>query len=312
MLAAVVREGSLHVEERPDPVAVHGHVVVRVRAAGLNGADLAQLRGAYPAPPDAPPDVPGLELAGEVASVGPGVTRWREGDRVMALVGGGGQAELTAVHERHLLPVPAGVGWPEAGGFVEVFATAHDALFAQGGLASGERLLVQGGAGGVGLAAIQLAAATGADVTATVRAEHLREAVAGFGATAIAPGEEAAAGPFDVVLELVGGPNLAADLDALATGGRILVIGVGAGATAELQLFQLMRRRARIHASTLRSRSLEEKALVCRALEKHALPLLAAGRLRVLVEARYPLADVAAAYERFAAGGKLGKIVLET
>jgi NADPH2:quinone reductase len=308
--AVVIREGALHVEERRDPEPGHGQVLVRVRAAGVNGADLVQLRGAYPAPPDAPADIPGLELAGEVAAVGPGVLRWQEGDRVMALVGGGGQAELAVVHERHLLPVPESLSWPEAGGFVEVFATAHDALFTQAGLACGERLLVQGGAGGVGIAAVQLGAAAGAEVAATVRADELREAVAGFGARVLAPGEEESAGPFDVVLELVGGPNLAADLEVLATGGRILVIGVSAGASAELQLLRLMGKRARIHGSTLRARSLEEKALVCRALEKHVLPLLSEGRVRVPVEAAYPLAEAAAAYERFAAGRKLGKIVL--
>lgn len=230
----------------------------------------------------------------------------------MALVGGGGQAELALVSERHLLPVPDGLPWPEAGGFVEVFATAHDALFTQGELRCGERLLVQGGAGGVGIAAVQLGVATGAEVVATVRSERLRDAVAALGATVVPPGEEAAHGPFDVVLELVGGPNVPADLEALARGGRVLVIGVSAGASAELPLYRLMQKRARIHGSTLRARSLEDKAQVCRLLEKHVLPLLASGRVRVPVEASFPLAEVGAAYERFAAGDKLGKIVLLT
>jgi NADPH:quinone reductase-like Zn-dependent oxidoreductase len=206
--------------------------------------------------------------------------------------------------------VPEGLPWPQAGGFVEVFATAHDALFTQGGLASGERLLVQGGAGGVGIAAVQLGVAVGADVVATVRAADLRDEVAGFGARVVPPGEEASAAPFDVVLELVGSPNFATDLDVLATGGRLLVIGVSAGTAVELDLLALMRKRARVFGSTLRARSLEEKALVCRQVEKHVLPLLASGRVRVPVEATYPLEEIVTAYERFAAGGKLGKIVL--
>jgi putative PIG3 family NAD(P)H quinone oxidoreductase len=306
----VIRDKQLVVEDRADPEPGHGQVMVRVHAAGVNGADVLQFRGGYPAPPDAPADVPGLELAGEVIAIGPGVLRWSEGDRVMALVGGGGQAELAVVNERHLLPVPPGIDWPEAGGFVEVFATAHDALFTQGGLTTGERLLVQGGAGGVGIAAVQLGVAAGAEVVATVRASSLHDAVAGFGARVLQPGEEASVAPFDVILELIGGPNFAADVAALATEGRILIIGVSAGATVELQLLDLMRKRARIHGSTLRTRSPEEKARVCRALEKHVLPLLASHRVRVPVEATYPLDEIATAYERFSAGGKLGKIVV--
>ena len=286
-------------------------MLVRVRGAGLNGADMLQRRGAYPAPPGSPSDIPGLELAGDVEVLGPGAGRFSVGDRVMAIVGGGGQAERCVVHERQLMPVPAGVDWPAAGGLPEVFTTAHDALFTQAGLGPGERLLVHGAAGGVGTAAVQLGRACGAHVTATVRDETKREAVAQLGADAVrAPDEFADAGPFDVVLELVGAPNLPGDVAALATGGRIVVIGVGAGAKAEVNLVALMGKRGTLRASTLRVRPLEEKALTARRLERHVLPLFAAGALRVPVAETFALDDVAAAYDRFAAGGKLGKIVL--
>ena len=310
MRAATIREGDVVVAEHPDPQPGAGEVLVRVRAAGLNGADMLQRRGHYPAPPGAPPDIPGLELAGEVVSRGAGAERFAEGDRVMAIVAGGGQAELAVVHERVAMPVPEELDWPSAGGLPEVFTTAHDALFTQAGLGPGERLLVHGGAGGVGTAAIQLARAAGARVTATVRRADLRDEVAALGARAVAPDGFAALGPFDVVLELVGAPNLADNLNALATGGRITVIGVGAGAKAELNLLALMGKRARIHGSTLRARPLEEKAVAARALERAVLPLFASGALEVPVAATYALEEVAAAYERFEAGGKLGKIVL--
>jgi NADPH2:quinone reductase len=228
----------------------------------------------------------------------------------MAIVGGGGQAQLALVHERQLMPVPDALDWPAAGGLPEVFTTAHDALFTQAGLRPGERLLVHGGAGGVGTAAIQLARATGARVTATVRGEELRAQVAALGADAIAPGGFAEHGPFDAILELVGAPNLAENLLALNTGGRIVVIGVSAGVKGELNLLALMGKRVRIHGSTLRARPLEEKALAARALEREVLPLFETGALRVPIAETFPLEDAAAAYERFAAGGKLGKLVL--
>ena len=315
MRAATIADGEVRVKEHPDPEPGVGEVLVRVRAAGLNGADLLQRRGFYPAPPGSPADIPGLELAGEVVGLGPGVTRFELGDRVMALVGGGGQAELAVVHERVALPVPVGVEWAEAGGFAETFTTAHDALFTQCGLQLGEKVCVHGAAGGVGTAAVQLAAAAGAWVTATVRNESLREAVADLGSAAgwtevVAPEVFADHGPFDVILELIGAPNLAADVGALDTGGRLSIIGVGGGAIAELNLLALMGKRARIHGSTLRARPLEEKADAARRVERSVLPLLEAGDVRVPIEATFPLDEVRAAYDRFAEGGKLGKIVL--
>ena len=281
-----------------------------VRAAGLNGADMLQRKGAYPAPPGSPPDIPGLELAGEVTALGPGAERFGEGDRVMAIVGGGGQAELAVLHERAAMPVPEALDWPRAGGAAEVFVTAHDALFSQARLRPGERLLVHGAAGGVGTAAVQLGRAAGATVVATVRNESLRGAVAELGAEVVDPADFSDGGPYDVVLELVGAPNMEANLGALATGGRIVVIGVGAGFKAEVNLLALMGKRGTVRASTLRARPLEEKAAAMRAVEKEVLPLFERGLLDVPVAATFPLDEAAAAYDRFAEGGKLGKVVL--
>jgi NADPH:quinone reductase len=309
--AVTVRDGELSVDDHADPEPGSGEVLVRVHAAGLNGADMMQRRGLYPAPPGSPQDIPGLEFAGHIVALGPGALRFKEGDRVMAVVGGGGQAELATVHERAAMPVPEGLGWPEAGGVPEVFTTAHDALFTQARLKPGEHLLVHGGAGGVGSAAIQLARAAGARVTATVRNESLRDGVAAFGAQVIAPEGFEQHGPFDVILELVGAPNLPTDVKSLAMCGRIVVIGISAGAKAELNLGALMGTRGRVMASTLRSRPLEQKADAARLVERSVLPLIESGAVEVPVHARYPLAEAEAAYDAFAAGGKLGKIVLE-
>lgn len=311
MRAVTIRDEQLSVEEHPDPAPGAGEVLVRVRAAGLNGADMLQRRGRYPAPPGAPQDIPGLELAGEVAARGPGANRFSEGDRVMAIVSGGGQAELAVVHERILMHVPDNLSWLEAGALPEVFTTAHDAVFTQAALKPGEHLLVHGGAGGVGTGAIQLGRSAGARVTATVRTPELRDRVAELGAEVIDPDGFGEHGPYDVILELVGAPNLAENVQALAIGGRITVIGVGAGATGELDLRALMAKRARIHGSTLRARPLEEKAMTARAMERSVLPLLADGRVHVPIAVSYPLEQAEEAYDRFAGGGKLGKIVLE-
>jgi len=312
MRAAVIRDREIVVEERPDPVPADAEVLVRVHAAGLNGADIAQAAGVYPPPPGVPEDIPGMELAGEIVRCGPRAERFAVGDRVMAIVGGGAQAELCLVPERMLMAVPDDLSWPQAGGFPEVFITAHDALFTQAGLVMGERLLVHGAAGGVGTAAVQLGRAAGARVTATVRNPDHRDAVARLGARVIAPEGFAEHGPFDVVLELVGAINLADNLQALEIGGRIAVIGTGAGATGELNLGLLMMKRARIHGSTLRARQPELKALATRATERSVLPALRAGSITVPIAETFELARAAAAYERFRAGSKLGKVVLLT
>lgn len=315
-MKAVVTTGATGgvpvVAERPDPSPGSGEILIRVRAAGINNADLLQVRGAYPAPPGSPPDILGLELAGEVEALGPGASRFAVGDRVMAVVGGGAQAELAVVHERMAMPVPDAMGFGEAGGFPEAFTTAHDALFTQGELAPGARVCVHGAAGGVGSAAVQLAVAVNADTVATVRNPALRDAVARLapGVRVLDPAGFGDAGPFDVVLELIGAPNIPADLAALNTGGRIIVIGMGGGAEAQVDLRRLMMTRGRIQSSTLRSRPLEQKADAARRVEAQVLPLVARGKVRVPVAATFPLTDAPGAYARFAEGAKLGKVVL--
>jgi NADPH:quinone reductase len=311
MRAATIRDGEIAVREHPDPEPQAGQLLVRVRAAGLNGPDMVQLKGAYPAPPGSPPDIPGLELAGEVVALGEGVRRFEPGDRVMAVVGGGAQAELAIVHERAAMPVPDELDWTAAGGVPEAFTTAHDALFTQAGLTVGERVLVSGAAGGVGMAAVQLAAMAGARVSATVRDPAAREQISALGINALDPEGFEEHGPFDVVVELVGGPNMPGNLKALAECGRICVLGIGAGAKVELNLWRLMSSRGRIHGSLLRPRSLEEKAAAARRVERAVLPGFVSGDLSVPVTATFPLDAVADAYERFKAGAKLGKIVLE-
>jgi len=312
MQAVTVEDGNLQVVSRPDPIPGKGEVLVAVKAAGLNGADIMQKNGRYPAPPGNPADIPGLELAGEVVGLGDGVLRFKEGDRVMAIVGGGGQAELATLHERAAMPVPDALDWPAAGGTPEVFTTAHDALFTQAGLRMGERLLVHGAAGGVGTAAVQLGRAAGARVIATVRNQAHRDAITALGAEVIPPEGFQDRGPFDVILELVGAPNMEGNLQSLATNGRIVVIGIGAGGKVEFHLGALMGTRGTLRASTLRPRPLEEKAAAMRAVEKHVLPLFDSGALEVPVAATFPLDRAAEAYERFEQGGKLGKIVLVT
>jgi NADPH2:quinone reductase len=310
MRAATIRDGEIAVQEHPNPEPQGGELLVRVRAAGLNRADVAQLEGKYPAPPGAPPDIPGLELAGEVVGLGRDVLRFELGDRVMAILGGGGQAELALVHERVAMPIPDELDWTAAGGVPEAFTTAHDALFTQAQLTVGERVLVHGAAGGVGMAAVQLATMAGARVTATVRDPAAREHIAALGVNAIEPDGFEEHGPFDVILELLGAPNFPANLKALARRGRICVIGVGAGSKIELSLGALMSKGARIHGSLLRPRSLEDKADAARRVERAVLPGFASGDLSVPVTATFPLDAVADAYARFKAGAKLGKIVL--
>lgn len=311
MFAATIADGAIAWREHPDPEPGPGDLLVQVRGAGICKGDLLQVAGFYAPPPGtAPPDLPGMELAGEVVAVGAACRRFAVGDRVMAVVPGAAQATLAVVPELVAIPIPAEVNWAQAGGFPENYTTAHDALFTQCGLTLGERVCIHGGAGGVGTAAVELAAAAGCEVVASVRDSSLRANVEALGATVVAPDAFGDAGPFDVILELVGAPNMPADLAALATGGRIAVIGVGAGAQAEVNLLALMGARGRIHGSTLRARPIEEKALAARAVERHALPLLGWGDLTVPIAATFPFAEAAAAYERFEQGAKFGKIVL--
>ena len=310
MKAVVFSDGLVTWAERPDPQPGPHDLLVKVEAAGLNGADILQKGGRYPPPRGVPADQPGLECAGTVEATGWAVESYRPGDRVMGLLAGTGQAELALLDERVAMAVPEACTLAEAGGFPEVFSTAYDALFTQAGLSMGERVLVTGAAGGVGTAAVQLAVACGASVVASVRDPQLHQRVASLGATAVAPDEASAYGPYDVVLELVGGPNLPDDLASLAPRGRISVIGIGAGSKTTVDLGTLMHTRATMRGSTLRSRAPEEKALLARELERHVVPPLSLGRVKVMVTATYPFAAAEEAYHRFEKGHKFGKIIL--
>jgi NADPH2:quinone reductase len=294
-------------EPRPGP----GELLVAVRAAGLNGADLAVLRLPSAGQPAAARRIPGLEVAGEVVEVGKTVTRFAPGDAVMGLVPGGGHAEFVAIPGRLAMRMPATLSWQQAGGFTEVFTTAHDALITLCGLAPGERLLVHGAAGGVGIAAVQLGVLAGAKVTATVRSQAHHAAVAGFGAVVVSPDDFRSHGPFDVVLELVGAPNMPANIECLATGGRIALIGMSAGHTVELDLRALMGKRGRLLGSVLLTRSDEEKGAALRAVERDVLPLVESRRATVPIQHTFALNAAADAYDAFAHGGKFGKIVLD-
>lgn len=302
-------------EERPAPVPSGDDVLVAVRYAALNPADLAQRAGRYPAPPGAPPDVPGLEVAGTVVAVGPTARRFAPGDRVFGIVGGGGLADHVLAHELHLARVPERLGEIEAAAVPEVFVTAHDALMTQAALRPGELLVVNGANGGVGTAAVQIAAVCGARVLATVRAEAQRDRVAQLGATVIAPADLAdrarAEGGADVVLELVGAPNLGPDLAALAVKGRIVIVGTGAGVEATLDLRRLMGRRARVLGTVLRTRPLEEKALAVQAFAREVAPHLATGRIVPVVDTVFAASDAPAAFDRLQEPGKLGKVLLD-
>ena len=322
-MRAVVFNGAggnevVAVEERADPVPGPGEVLVSVPFAGLNPADTIQRAGRYPAPPGSPPDIPGLEVAGRIVACGAGVATWKPGDRVFGIVGGGGLADRVVVHESHVTAVPDGLDDPGAAAVPEVFITAHDAIIGQAGLAAGETLLVHGGAGGVGTAAIQIGVDAGARVLATVRSDRSAEAVAAFGAEPVvdtgfaATVSEATGGAgADVILELVGAPHFPGNLEALALRGRIVVVGVGAGAETPVSLIGLMVKRASVRGTVLRPRSLAEKAAAVAAFARDVVPALAAGRVRPVVDSVYPLEQVTAAFDRLDGPGKVGKVLLE-
>lgn len=302
-------------EDRPDPRPVGDDLLVAVRYAGLNPADLAQRAGRYPAPPGSPPDVPGIEVSGTVVSCGPSARQFGVGDRVFGIVGGGGLADRVLVHERHVTGIPERLDELAAAAVPEAFVTAHDALMTQAGLRPGELLVVNGANGGVGTAAVQIAATAGARVLATVRSAELRARVAALGAEAIAPEElverARAKGGADVVLELVGAPNLEPDLDAIAVKGRVVVVGTGAGSEAKLDLGRLMVRRARLIGTVLRGRPLEEKAAAVQGFAREVVPQLASGRIVPLVDRVFPASEATAAFDRLQEPGKLGKVLLD-
>ena len=316
-MRAIVFSGTggpevMRLEEREDPIPGDEEVLIAARFAALNAADLAQRAGNYPAPPGAPQDVPGLEVAGVVAAVGRSVREFAVGDHVFGLVGGGGLADRVVAHARHIVRVPDALSAEEAAAVPEAFITVHDAIVTQAGVGLGDVLLVNGANGGLGTAAVQVGVTAGARVFASARSGL--ERLAELGAEPSLP-EEAfervkAAGGADVVLELVGAPNIPADVDALAPLGRIAVVGTGAGADASLLLRPLMARRARIFGTVLRARSLEEKALAVQAFDHDVVPHLATRRIRAFVDRTFPAEDAVAAFDAFAGSGKFGKILL--
>ena len=308
---------ALRVAERPDPVAGAGQVVIRVRAAGVNRPDLLQRLGAYPPPPGAS-DILGLEVAGEIAQVGAGVTRWRIGDRVCALLGGGGYAEQALVDARHVLPIPEGLDFVQAAALPETVFTVFANVFEGGALKAGETLLIHGATSGIGVTAIQMAKAAGATVIATSRGADKARAAAGLGADvsldAKADDLEArikAAGGADVVLDMVGKDYAALNLHSLKAGGRWVVIASLTGAKVEMDLQRIMLKRLTLTGSTLRSRSADEKARLTAAVEATAWPWIVSGAVRPPIHAVYPLAQAADAHAALEAGAHIGKIMLE-
>jgi NADPH2:quinone reductase len=301
--------------ERPDPAPVGHDVLVAARFAGINHADLAQRQGFYPPPPGSPSDVPGLEVSGVVQTVGEQVNDWRPGDRVFGIVGGGGLADRVIAHERHLAAVPAGLGEQAAAAVPEAYITAHDALFTRGGLKPGEVLLVNGANGAVGTAGVQLALAAGARAVASVRSAEAGRGLADDGAIVVTPqtaaARLAALGGADVVLELVGAPNLELDLGVAAVKARIVIVGHPAGADGRISLRHLMTKRLSLHGTVLRARPLEEKAAAVQAFRSSVVPLLAAAAVAPRIDRVFGAAEVTAAFDYLGKPGKSGKVLLD-
>ena len=309
----------LKLTEVPDPVPGPGEVLVEVAAAGVNRADVLQRMGFYPPPPGAPP-YPGLECSGRISALGPGVTVWQPGDEVCALLGGGGYAEQVAVPQGQLLPVPDGVSLVDAAGLPETACTVYATVFQQARLTPGETILVHGGAGGIGTIAIQLAKSFGARVICTAgtpaKLERCTELGADLAVSYVRDDFVSAVDVFtggrgaDVILDIVGGPYLARNVAALATGGRLLVVSTQGGSSAELDLQMLMRKRASILASTLRARPPADKAVIVAGVREQVWPLISAGRVRPVTDRVLPMADAADAHRALEQGTHVGKILL--
>jgi putative PIG3 family NAD(P)H quinone oxidoreductase len=325
MLAVViVRPGGpdvLEIRELPDPTPGPSQVRVRVRATALNRADLLQRRGLYPAPPGCPRDIPGLEYAGEVESCGAAVESLRPGDRVMGLLGGGGYASMVVTDERSCLPVPPRLSWAEAAAVPEAYLTAHDALFARGGLKAGESVLVHAAASGVGIAAAQIAAAVGARVLGTSRTPDKRDRLREMGGMDVLDPSDpsleerirlsAGGDGVDVIVDFLGAASWDLNLAVLATGGRLVLVGTLGGSRVRADLGRLMTRRLTVTGTVLRSRPQEEKILLARDFGRRMLPLLSAGRLRPVIDRVLPLSRAAEAHAAMEGNENFGKIVLE-
>ena len=306
-------------QERPLPQLAAGEVLVKVAAAGVNRPDVMQRQGLYP-PPAGATDIPGLEIAGEVAALGSDVVRWKTGDRVMALVVGGGYAQFCAAHESHALPVPPRLTLTEAAAVPETFFTVWHNVFQRGRLTAGETLLVHGGSSGIGTTAIQLAKAFGARVIATAGSQEKCEACRRLGAdTAINYKSEdfvAAAKAVtggkgaDVILDMVGGDYIERNYEAAAVEGRVVQIAFQDSPKATVDFRRIMLKRLTHTGSTLRARAIGDKAAIARGLEEHVLPLIAQGRVRPVIDSTFPLAQAGAAHRRMETSAHIGKIVL--
>ena len=310
----------LELKEVPAPVPGKGEVRVRVHATAVNRVDMLQRMGVYPAPADAPQDIPGIEYAGEIDALGEGVTMFAPGERVFGLCGGGAYAEYLTVHARTVLRMPAELSYQQAAAVPEAFITAYDALFPQARLAPGETLLLHAAGSGVGTAAIQLAVAQGVRVIGTARTARKLEAA---GALGMHEGIVLSEANFarevlkltgdvgvDVVLELVGGPYLSEDLNCMAPGGRIVLVGLVAGGSAEVDLGTILRRRLEIRGTVLRARPLEEKILLARSFARHVVPFIKTGALKPIICRVFPLSQAAEAHRYLASNESYGKVVL--
>lgn len=310
----------LELREVATPSPARGEVRVRVRAAAINRADLLQRLGAYPAPPDAPADIPGLEYAGEIDAIGEGVTDLAPGDRVYGLVGGGGYAELLVTHAGTVARIPDNLSFVEAAAVPEAFITAYDAMVVQGRLSAGETVLVNAVGSGVGTAAVQIARAIGARSIGTARSDGKLAGARDLGMDeglcveggrfAAAVRERTAGRGVDVVLELVGGSYVEEDLRCLAARGRLILVGLLAGRTAELDLGLILRSRIELRGTVLRARPLDEKIQAAQLLARHMNPLFARGALRPVVDRVLPIERAGEAHAAMAASELFGKIVL--
>ena len=306
-------------QQRPLPRPAEGEVLVKVAAAGVNRPDVMQRQGLYP-PPAGATDIPGLEIAGEVVALGAGVRRWKLGDKVMALVVGGGYAEYCPAHESHALPVPEDLSLIAAAAIPETFFTVWHNVFERGRLQSGETLLVHGGSSGIGTTAIQLAKAFGARVIATAGSAEKCEACRRLGADAavnyreqdfVAAAKAATDGRgADVILDMVGGDYIERNYEAAAVEGRVVQIAFQTSSKASVDFRRIMLKRLIHTGSTLRARSIADKDAIARAVEERVLPLIAAGRVRPLIDSTFPLGEASAAHKRLETSAHIGKIVL--
>ena len=313
---------ALAIRESQTPDPGPGEILVRVRATALNRADILQREGRYPAPPGAPPNIPGLEFAGDVVGGGSGATRWPVGARVFGIVGGGAHAEFLVVNQDAVAGIPDHIGWTEAAAIPEAFITAHDAMIAQADLAIGETVLIHAVASGVGLAAVQLARAWGAIPFGTSRTPEKLLAARELGledGLAIARDLEPLAAKvetwtsgrgIDVTLDLVGGPYLAASAKVAALRGRIMIIGSLAGATGDFPLGIVLRKRLQLRGTVLRSRSLAEKIEATARFEREVVPLLATGKVRPVIDSVFSLDHIADAHRRMESNESVGKVVI--